>query len=449
MNRRLSRKVLLVTPYFAPQSHAAMFRVHKLAKYLPRYGWKPYVVTTGTNYLYQEDRGLLDDLPAEVEVYRARYLEPTARGIRMALGGKDRRYVAANKEEDADDRRAKRPSASNRLYKAILGRWIQVPDALWTWGRPAIRLASTLAREQSIPIVYTTFLPYTSCRIGSELTKDRLRWVADFRDPGTYEARFRSPYPTVASVQRSLERLALKKADAVTVLSSAYPSIFEHVHKDIGTRPMHFIPTGADDDLVDRVERAETGFPYLIFAGEYLSEYGNEFFDLFRRAITADVMKGTKLQLLIVGNRAVNQPLVQPLVDRFGLVGRVELIDHMPQGNLYRYIRGAEAAVLVLPGTEMWWNNFAKMVDYIALGVPVLAMVPDPSESRKELESAGTGVFLDGSLNEASERLVAFVSGGKRPRVDPAVQRQYLATAQVKSFVEVFEELLESQASPA
>ena len=88
----MNKSVLIVTPFFAPQTHAAVFRAYKLAKYLPRHGWKPYVLTTDTNYLYNEDPGLLDALPPEVEVTRARYVEPTLRGLRMAFGGKDRTF---------------------------------------------------------------------------------------------------------------------------------------------------------------------------------------------------------------------------------------------------------------------------------------------------------------------------------------------------------------------
>ena len=74
--------LLMMTPYFAPQSHAAMFRAHKLARYLPDHGYQPIVVTTDINYLYNDVPSLLSELPPEVEIHRARYIEPTLRGVR-------------------------------------------------------------------------------------------------------------------------------------------------------------------------------------------------------------------------------------------------------------------------------------------------------------------------------------------------------------------------------
>ena len=54
----------------------------------------------------------------------------------------------------------------------------------------------------------------------------------------------------------------------------------------------------------------------------------------------------------------------------------------MPQRGLYQLIQGAEAGVLIPGRVSSWWTCFAKMVDYLALQKPVLAMVPDPSEAR-------------------------------------------------------------------
>src|SRR5208283_349157 len=98
----MNRSVLIVTPFFAPQNHSAVFRAYKLAKYLPQFGWMPTVLTVDTQYEFTEDDSLLTDLPAEVEVVAARYVEPSARGMRMALGGRDRTFRATRQGGAAD-----------------------------------------------------------------------------------------------------------------------------------------------------------------------------------------------------------------------------------------------------------------------------------------------------------------------------------------------------------
>src|SRR5690606_38591537 len=102
------------------------------AKLLPRFGWKPYVVTVDRNYLYNEDPTLLDDLPPEVEIHAARYVEPSPRGVRMALGGADRSFAALKRRGALD---AARPTAASnpgqggadRLRAYVRGRWLQAP----------------------------------------------------------------------------------------------------------------------------------------------------------------------------------------------------------------------------------------------------------------------------------------------------------------------------------
>ena len=65
----MNRSVLIVTPFFAPQNHAAVFRAYKLAKYLPQFGWKPVVLTVDTQYEFNEDPALLSNFPGRPKCY--------------------------------------------------------------------------------------------------------------------------------------------------------------------------------------------------------------------------------------------------------------------------------------------------------------------------------------------------------------------------------------------
>jgi hypothetical protein len=433
----MNRSVLIVTPFFAPQTHAAVFRAYKLAKYLPAAGWKPYVLTVDRNYRFNEDASLLEALPPEVEVHTARHIEPSLRGIRMALGGRDRSFAALKRSGDpvriahADTP----PSPLQRVYGHVLRQHV---DDYWTWYGPAVRKARALIQKHQIPLVYTTALPYTSLRIGTTLQRQGVRWVADFRDPGTYAARMSSPVDRVYSRQRRLEREALGRADVVTVTSSLYPLIFQDTHRLDRSPDVRFIPTGADDELVSAPADASRG-RYIIFCGEFLAEYGGAFLQLFARAIAADA-NAPFVKLLVIGRLDVNQPKLAPFIQALGLGDRVELVDHMRQSDLYPIIKGAMAGVLAPGPQSHWWNNFAKMIDFIALRKTVLALVPDPSEARIQLTATGLGVFLDGETDQQVRRLTGFLSGRLPHPVpnDDACDR-YLASRQAKDFSEVFE----------
>jgi len=443
------KSVLIVTPYFAPQSHAAVFRAYKLAKSLPKYGWKPYVLTTDTNYLYNEDPGLLDELPKSVEIHRARYIEPTARGLRMALGGRDRSFAKLKSEQGLGDNvrvesngNIQKPS----LYRGLLDRWIHVPDAYWTWYGPALKLAKKVVQENKIPIVYTTCLPYTCNQIGIKLKDFGCRWLADFRDPPTYSQTTSSRFDAVYLKQREIERQTYKRADIITGLSSSYSSIFYDMYR---AQSVHFIPTGIDEELLKKPTLIDIPkYPYIVFAGEFLEQYDDSFFEVFASALQDDEVRLKNVKLLFVGQLTLNQKRTKAFVKKFKLTNSVEYMDHMPQQNLYKIIKGAVAAVLIPGRNTFWWTNFAKMVDFIGLQVPVLAILPDPSEARTQLSKAGLGIFLDHTKESQVQKIKETIlnSKGMISPQDSACE-QYLSSNMTKSFVTLFEKMLNSKAS--
>jgi glycosyltransferase involved in cell wall biosynthesis len=69
-------RVLLVSYSFPPVGGAGVQRVVKLAKYLPLHGVRPAVLTVANPSVPLRDDSLLRDVPAGVEVARARTLEP-------------------------------------------------------------------------------------------------------------------------------------------------------------------------------------------------------------------------------------------------------------------------------------------------------------------------------------------------------------------------------------
>lgn len=78
------------------------------------------------------------------------------------------------------------------------------------------------------------------------------------------------------------------------------------------------------------------------------------------------------------------------------------------------------------------------MVDYIALQVPVLAMVPMTSEARTELIKAGIGIFID--TPQQGVTVIKQVFSETFPMTaNKEYCRRYLASQQTKSFIDIFQ----------
>lgn len=440
----MNKNILIVTPFFPPQTHAAVFRAFKLVKYLKRAGWNPVVLTVNRNYLYLEDPDLLDEV-SNVPIYRANYIEPTLRGFRMLLGGKDTTLKNITAQRQASNMfgtvsQTKRHNTLWRsIYNYVLARWIQVPDRFVFWKRNAVNLGCQIIKKHNISIVYTTCLPFTCNEIGIALKrKTGIKWVADFRDPITYAKRMYSDYLSVFMKQKKIEQDTFKYADAITGLSGAYLSIFNDFYEGKYSYKTHFIPTGVDDDYLPSLDRdSYEKENSIVFVGEYLPEYKDYFLRIFSEAVHSNTLRDKTCILKIVGNKTINYNRIKNYIEELDLDKNIQFIEHVPQKELYKMIVKSRAAVLIPGYDALWWTNFAKMVDYIALQVPVLAMVPMVSEARAELLKAKVGIFID-NYNQGIRVIENIFNQNVRILPDKNYCDNYLASQQVNSFINIF-----------
>lgn len=378
----MNKNVLIVAPFFAPETHAAVFRAHKLTKYLKKSGWNPIVLTVDINYNFNEDPGLLEELEG-IPIFRTKYVEPTRRGIRMLLSNIDLTYKSLKRNNYFSNNRQiekKHEKKWIRYYSEIL---LNSPDRYWTWKRSAIKKAEEIIRKYDVSILFTTCAPFTSNAVGLALKKKyNLKWIADFRDPITYAKRNYSDVFSVYKKQRKNQDDTFILADGITTTSSAYELIFNDQYKGRYSEKVHFIPTGLDDDYLP--EEISPQRNYIIFAGEYLEEYGDFFFRVYSQVIDK-THKDRIMKIKIVGNKDINMPFLLPIIERYEIKEFVEIIDHMPQKELYKLISEAKYALTIIGEKAHWWNNSAKLTDYIALQKQVIALVPDISETKSEL----------------------------------------------------------------
>ncbi|MEA1081433.1 hypothetical protein [Marinobacter qingdaonensis] len=442
--------VLILTPYFAPQTHAAMFRVHKLAKYLPEFGFKPIIVTSDTNYLYNEDPRLLEELPDCVEVHRARHIEPTIRGLRMAMGGKDRTFAALKRKSllsPLSTGGKKETQGINTRPRLNMGRIVRVlaewPDRYWTWDLAVRHICRDLIRKHEIRLLYTTAIPTSPLRSALFLQKEfELQWVADFRDPVGYGSKHTARGLLGHFFEQRIMNRTMASASMVTGLSGAYGGIFFDLYGLPESR-FRFIPTGLDQAYLDDTAEQRQVF---IHVGEVMPNQSAHAFSVMARAAELEPECFAGFRLEVVGRRDINQPLVEKIVGGIPSWSiPIDFIDHIPQGQLYRRIRTSRGALLIPGRHRYWWTNFAKLVDYIGLGVPVVADVPPISEAREELRKTGNAHFLGGSDVDSDARSLLQWMDEEPTEGDKKYQARYTARQQAKEFASIYHDLLKRE----
>jgi hypothetical protein len=244
-------------------------------------------------------------------------------------------------------------------------------------------------------------------------------------------------------IERKLIQHSMTSAEVITGLAGAYGSIFFDLYGVPESR-YRFIPTGLDEAYLDRHDTSKR--PVLVHVGEVMPNQSVHAFQTINRAVQMAPASLAATRLEVIGRREINQPRVESMIRTMGdWRVPVDYVDHLPQAEVYARVRSAKAALLVPGRQRYWWNNFAKLVDYIALGIPVIADVPPISEAREELTKAGGAHFLGGhSVEDDARGLAAWLEAG--PTVELTEYRaRYTARRQAAEFAELFGELLDRE----
>jgi glycosyltransferase involved in cell wall biosynthesis len=212
----MSRKVLMVSPHFPPDTSAGTHRVRLLAPYLAGYGWEPTVVTvTPDSYEGRLDPDLAALVPASLRVVRAATM-PAHLTRQLGLGDLGLRSFVGLLQA------CRRLLASER-YDAL---FITIYPTY-----PAL-LGPLLKRRHGVPFV----LDYQDPWVGS--------WGRDVGGGANGAADFKSR--ATRAIALRMEPMVVRAADALTAVSArTYEDVLRRVP---GARPRACaaIPIGFD-----------------------------------------------------------------------------------------------------------------------------------------------------------------------------------------------------------
>jgi hypothetical protein len=191
-------RALLVTYVFPPVGGAGVGRTLKLSKYLPDQGVKPAVMTCANPSVPVFDESLLRDVHPDMEIVRARTLEPSY-GLKKAT------WESGTNGNGAPTR----ASASRRLIGLAggLARAALVPDPQILWQPHAqVVLAQRLAARRD-DVVFISGPPFSQFLLAPLARARGTAVVLDYRDEWvTYRNTYEMMGRASAMVGSALER---------------------------------------------------------------------------------------------------------------------------------------------------------------------------------------------------------------------------------------------------
>ena len=439
-----NRKVLLVSYYFPPSGGSGVQRVLKMAKYLPRFGWQPTVLTVRPEdaAFPALDPTLLADVPPGVRVERTRAWDPYALYARL-LGKKKSDTVRIGFADD-----------DVPGWKEKAARWLRanlfLPDARAGWAPFAARRGAQLVREGGLDAVWTTGPPHSAHLAGRWIARRTGRpHVADFRDPWT-DISYYEELPVSAPARwldAALERAVLRRASAITTVNPSLQQLLEQ--KTTAGAPLMLIRNGFDSDDFPRPsappERApsDDAFFTLVHVGNLTASQNPE---ALWTALARLRRVGTvpRLRLRTVGrlDAAAQQDL-----DRQGLTDWLSAAPYMPHAEAVAAMERATLLLLCInrvPGAE--GITTGKVYEYLASGRPVLGVGPPAGDAAAVLQGAGAGRMFDYDDAESIARFVqmhydAWAAGTPRAGAAPEAAATHSRRAQAGQLAALLEAL--------
>jgi len=369
----IGMRALLVTYVFPPVGGAGVGRTLKLAKYLPDHGVRPAVLTAANPSVPVFDESLLRDVAPDLEILRARTLEP---GYALKQATWDGHKASG----DGGGARGNGVPLHRRAIGRLggLARAALVPDPQILWQPHAhLVLGRRLLGPSRDDVVFISGPPFSQFLL-APLARARpgTAVVLDYRDEWvTYRTTYEMMGRAAAAIGPALERSLLRAAHAVTTATEAFRARLLADFPFLDPDRVHAIPNGYDpDDFPGQAPEPPADRFVLTYAGTvFRLTSARGLIGALRRLHRDDPELARLLEVRFIGR------VVETEADAFD--GSEELgvvrLGYLEKGEVARQLAGSHMVLCLLddvPGCERIYPG--KIFELMYLGRPCLTLAP-------------------------------------------------------------------------
>ena len=406
-NEMNSKKVLIITYYWPPSGGSGVQRWLKFAKYLPQFGWTPYVLTPENPSFTIKDESLVKDIPIGVTVTKLPIWEPY--DLFFWFSG----WLGKKEMKQSDFVPTGKKSPFQKLSTWIRGNFF-IPDARVCWVKPASRFLETFIKNQDIQTVITTGPPHSMHLIGLRLKKNNpwLKWIADFRDPWSEWDLLDALSLSSGSRKKhkKLECQVLIAADKVITIAPYHVQRLE----SLSGRKVDLITNGFDEDDfrgINKIKTARFTIRHVGIVDELRDP--RPVMEALLELCSADADFAGHVGVEFIGN--VNSAFKEYVTSIPALNAFTSFVDYLPHQQLLRLYGETDLQLLILAHTAIAPGNLpGKFFEYLASGNPILALGPVQGDAGDVLRQTQAGEIFERSDKEGIKSgLITFYSNWK------------------------------------
>jgi len=367
------RKVLIIAYYFPPMGLSGVQRTVKFAKYLPKFGWKPTVLTIEPTGYYAFDDTLLKEAEdAGVKIVRTRSYD-----VNRIL-----------KKQGV----IKMPPEWMRKILQYIGDLFFIPDTKIGWKSIAVKAASDLIDSERFDILFATAPPQTDFLIGAVLKrKYEIPLVVDYRDAWLEYPFKYFPTPLHRWWHAHLEKQVLKAADRVIVTHRRVKESILRRNKTLDYNEVIILSQGFDaEDFPPLNEERQTSPVKMIIAhaGTFYAERNPV---IMLQALANVFRINPKIRGRIEFHFAGNvREEDRQLVKKLNLQNAVSFLGYLPHRECIQCLVESDVLWFVIDND---YQTPGKLYEYFGSRKPLIASLID-GYTKQVIEESGAAICI-------------------------------------------------------
>lgn len=399
-------KILIVAYHFPPAITVGGIRPAKLAKFLSRLGWRPFVLTIAEDHLGETDAGRLEDVRG-VPILRT-CVWPTIPQLAVRLkhallpprSQADREQPAGRRVQSRTRGLARRSTRSlistlDRVMTSIFA----LPDREVGWLLPAIWKGYWLIRHEGIQVILSTSPPATAALVGAFLSRlTGARLIVDLRDPWDLHAAKGQDVRTRLSdrIEQWLEGWLTRSADRVITTTEHYTTFLQAHFSDLPKNTFQTIWNGFDaDDFAIREARLKDDRTFVLsYLGTfYKGRTPKELLQAVGSLIRKHRIGRDEIRIHLLGDihEAEGIPVTE-LVRQNDLDGCVRLSKAVPYTESIAQMQKSDVLLLFAP--QQYYSIPGKAFEYLAVHRPILCF-GDTGATADLIRQTRSGIVVD------------------------------------------------------
>ena len=367
------KKVLITAYHYPPLGGGGVFRSLKFSRYLPEFGYKPYVLTVKNPLLRQKDPFLMNEIPGEVEIFRTFSFEH-------------------------------RIFRAPRHFLNISLKWFFIPDENIGWLPTAVSKGKKLIKKNNIDVIFASGPVWTTFLIGYLLKKKTKKpLIIDFRDPWLHNSNVKYPTTFHEFIERKMEKAVVTQANYITVVSDLIKDDLIKRYPFAASK-IETITNGFDPkDFENLNSQKKTKKFTITYTGSIYGLRTARFFLIgLKELIVQNNGLEKNIEVFFIGNFGTG---TARLVRELQLEKYVKLRGQMSHKKCLEYLMSSDVLLLLITSKE---NLTGKMFEYFASQKPIIAISPIDGLASKLIRSINAGTVIPPRNIELVKKTILF-----------------------------------------